>query len=71
MKAPGHFPLGKSEKFSVAVQRPSVDLRAAENMGEEAAAAARKSQPPAQTFSKHGTFSATPQEHLIESMWSD
>lgn len=32
------FPLGKSEKLNVALQRPTVNLREAENVGEEAAA---------------------------------
>jgi hypothetical protein len=32
------FPLGKSEKIDVALQRPTVNLREAENVGEQAAA---------------------------------
>lgn len=67
----GNFPLGKSEKFNVSVQRPSVNLREAENLGEEASAASRNATGAPAGFSKHGTFSPTPQEHLVEKMWSD
>jgi len=74
MKAVGKFPLGKSEKFSVAVQRPSVNLKEAENLGEQAAAAAHSEPANANVYtgiSKHGTFSATSKGHMLESMWSD
>jgi hypothetical protein len=74
MKAAGKFPLGRSEKFNVAVQRPSVNVREAENLGEQAAAAAHSEPANANVYtgiSKHGTFSPTPKEHLIEGMWND
>jgi hypothetical protein len=32
------FPLGKSEKIDVALQRPTVNFKEAENLGEQAAA---------------------------------
>jgi hypothetical protein len=35
--AAGQFPLGRSEKINVAVQRPTVNLKEAENLAEEAA----------------------------------
>jgi len=54
-KPQGNFPLGKSEKINVAAQRLTVNTKEAENVGEQAAAAADKAAPPV-TFSKHGTF---------------
>lgn len=40
---------------NVAVQRPTVNIREAENVGEELAGEQRRLQPEV-TFSKHGTF---------------
>ena len=44
-----------SGKINVAVQRPTVNLREAENLGEQIAAVAQKNQPPVR-MSKHGAF---------------
>jgi len=41
-------------KFNIAVQRPSVNVKEAENVGEQAQAAAHLT--PRVTFSRHGTF---------------
>jgi len=64
-------PIGRSEKTNVALQRPTVNLREAENLGEEAVAAASHIAKPELRFSKHGTFFATPAEHVIEKAWDD
>ena len=63
-KPQGNFPLGKSEKFNVAVQRSSVNLKEAENQGEQAMAAARTVAPPVR-FSKHGTFPGGNPAHSV------
>lgn len=42
-----------SAKFNVAVQRPTVNIKEAENLGEQAAAAVHSQQP---SFSKHASF---------------
>jgi hypothetical protein len=55
MPAKGNFALGKSEKFDVALMRPTVNVKESENQGEQAMAAARTTAPPVK-FSKHGTF---------------
>jgi hypothetical protein len=56
MKVPAPFAAGNDAgKINVAVQRPTVNLREAENVGEELAAENRRNQGP-QTFSRHGTF---------------
>jgi hypothetical protein len=67
MKAAGNFPIGKSIKQNVALQRPSVDLKAAENAGEQAVALTRKSQPPAalSKFNKIGP----PRSHAVMDMF--
>lgn len=57
MKQPGMLPLGKDTPINVAVQRPTVNIREAENLGEQVAAETRANQKPV-TFSKHGTFAA-------------
>jgi hypothetical protein len=56
MKAPTGFPLGRGESgpINVALQRPTVNLKEAENVGEQAAAAANNE--PKLTFTKHATF---------------
>ena len=63
-KAPG---FGKDEPVDVALQRPTSNIREAENVGEQASAAAGKDAPPVR-FSKHGTFGANP-AHPVESLW--
>ncbi len=67
MKAPGNFPLGKSQKINVALQRPSVNLKEAENAGAQAMALTRKSQPPA-PISKLNKIGPTP-GHAVMDMW--
>lgn len=63
---PNSFPLGKSEKMDVALNRPTVNLREAENQGEEARAATGADQPTVR-FGRHGTFGpATPNPLLQE-----
>lgn len=55
MRTPHEFPLGQgSGPINVAVQRPTVNLKEAENVGEQAAAATDNE--PRVTFSKHATF---------------
>lgn len=55
MKAPTGFPLGRGDgPINVALQRPTVNLKEAENVGEQAAATAHNE--PRLTFSKHATF---------------
>jgi hypothetical protein len=54
MKRSGQFPLGGTGgPINVAVQRPTVNIKEAENVGEQAAAAVHEEPV---TFSKHGTF---------------
>jgi hypothetical protein len=65
MKAQGNFPLGKSEKMNVALQRPTVNVKEAENVAEEASAAAEKSQPGVK-FSKHGVFGPSPSHSVSD-----
>lgn len=56
MKAIGPFTAGEDAgRINVAVQRPTVNLREAENLGEQLAAETRRNQEPV-TFSKHATF---------------
>jgi hypothetical protein len=56
MNVPSPFAAGTDAgKINVAVQRPTVNLREAENLGEQFAAETRANQKPF-TFSKHGTF---------------
>ncbi len=43
-----------SARFNIAVQRPTTNLKEAENVGEQAQAAVPMT--PRVTFSKHGTF---------------
>ena len=63
-KPPGNFSLGKSETFDVALQRPNVNLKEAENQGEQAEAAARTTAPPVK-FSKHGAFPGGNPAHSV------
>lgn len=57
MKLPqvGPYAAGNDSKVNVAVQRPTVNLREAENMGEEISAETRTTQKPVR-LSKHATF---------------
>ncbi len=56
MKAPSPFAAGTDAgRVNVAIQRPTVNLREAENVGEQLAAETRRNQEPFR-FSKHGTF---------------
>lgn len=52
MKLSTSFPLGRSEKINVAVQRPTVNVREAENVGEQMAAENR--QPVSNNLKKSG-----------------
>jgi len=66
MKTPSEFPVGiPSGKVNVAVQRPTVNVREAENLGEEAASLAlpKMKNPSPLTFSKHGTFQTSRVTH--------
>jgi hypothetical protein len=56
MNIPSPFTSGNDAgKINVAVQRPTVNIREAENVGEQLAAETRENQPQVR-FSKHGTF---------------
>lgn len=58
MKAPqvGPFAAGEnSGRINPSTQRPTVNVREAENLGEQLAGAERRVQPPV-IFSKHATF---------------
>lgn len=61
MKAKVGLPLGPQDgnAVNVAVQRPTVNLKEAENAGEQAVAASRHSAQPDVRFSKHGKFPAS------------
>lgn len=63
-KKAGQFPLGLagSEKINVAVQRPTVNVREAENVGEQAAALNRQNGVP-------GTPSQPIKNNLTKSGW--
>jgi hypothetical protein len=57
MKQAGQFSAGlPSGKVNVAVQRPTVNLREAENVGAETAAVAQRAAASGNMFSKHATF---------------
>lgn len=57
MKASGPFTAGNDAgRVNVAVQRPTVNVKEAENVGEEMAAEVRRNQDEGLRFSKHGTF---------------
>lgn len=71
MKAKMGLPLGPSGgETNVAVQRPTVNVKEAENAGEQARAAARPIENPPVRFSKHGTFGPEIDHHGIDSLWS-
>lgn len=56
MKAPASFTAGNpAGPVNVAVQRPTVNVKEAENLGEQMAAETRRNEPTVQ-FSKHGTM---------------
>ena len=57
MKLIGPFmPGNDAGRINIAVQRPSVNLREAENVGEEMAAEVARDQTPTNLLSKHATF---------------
>lgn len=57
MKAPAPFAAGEDAgRVNVAVQRPTVNMREAENVGEEMAAETERNQKPTNLLSKHATF---------------
>jgi hypothetical protein len=65
MKQPqvGPYTAGKdSGPINVALQRPTVNVKEAENQGEEAAAAGRVNLPPVR-LSKHATFGPPKMTH--------
>jgi len=62
-------PIGKSVKINVALQRPSLNIKEAENQGLQAAAAARNAEP--MTFAKHGTYFTTPSHDHLSSVFDD
>lgn len=55
-KIAGSLPLGKNTPLNVAVQRPTVNMREAENLNEQAAAVANRNNPEGFRFSRHGTL---------------
>lgn len=66
MKAPSQFPAGlPSGKFNVAVQRPTVNVKEAENVGEQLEAVANRAKqiPDGPRFSKHATFGPVKNTH--------
>jgi hypothetical protein len=64
-----NIPVGKSEKINVAVMRPNVNVREAENVGEQAAAEVAHLNPTPVQFSKHASF--VPTKHPVERMFED
>jgi hypothetical protein len=67
MKAKGVMPVGPSGgPANVAVQRPTVNIKEAENLGEQAVATTHARQD--FTFAKHGTF-GKPNRHMIQDMF--
>lgn len=69
-KPRGDFPLGKSEKINVAVQRPTVNLREAENVASQAqGAVARYKQGEPIVHYKYGSFAS--QIHPLERAFDD
>ena len=67
MKSTPQLPIGR-EKVNVAVQRPTVNIKEAENLGEQAVASSMAKPEPVR-FSKHGVFGPSP-VHPVENMWS-
>ena len=56
MRTPSPFAAGNDAgRINVAVQRPTVNIREAENLGEQLAGETRRNEPPMR-FSRHGTF---------------
>jgi hypothetical protein len=73
VKLKTNIPIGRSEKFNVAVQRPTVNLKEAENVGEQIQGDVAKYKQSPYTFSKHGTFNedAAFLKHPIERAFED
>lgn len=68
MKAKMGLPLGPSgDNINVAVKRPTVNVKEAENLGEQSLAAARHANDGVR-FSKHGTF-GPPVNHGVDKLW--
>jgi hypothetical protein len=63
-KLPTDNALQNAGPINVALQRPTVNLKEAENVAEQARAVVRPQAPP--TFGKHATFYGTP--HHIEGL---
>lgn len=51
-----YVPGNDAGKINVAVQRPTVNIREAENLGEELAAEVRRNQEPTNLLSRHAKF---------------
>jgi hypothetical protein len=68
MKNKGILPIGPTgvAPANVAVQRPTVNIKEAENLGEQAVAASHVH--PEIRMSKHGAF-GKPVSHPVEQMW--
>ncbi|PWT75517.1 MAG: hypothetical protein C5B59_08545 [Bacteroidetes bacterium] len=62
-------PIGRAMKTNVALQRPTVNIKEAENVAEQATAEANRPAPPVR-FNKHGAFGDSP-AHMIEKLWQD
>jgi len=71
MKARVGIPIGPTgDKINVAVQRPTVNVKEAENLGEESVSAARRAGNEGVRFSKHGTFGPAT-NHGLDGLWKD
>lgn len=70
MKQLGVLPMGKNTPVNVGVQRSSVDLKEAENVGEQAKSIADRYSNQQFQNSKHGLFKKTAEDHPVESMWN-
>lgn len=64
--------MASDTKINVAAQRPTVNIKEAENVGEEATAAARhyKEQSDTVRFSKHGKFAQPVDAHPVTDAWN-
>jgi hypothetical protein len=64
-------PIGKSTKINVALQRPSVNVKEAENQGEQAAAAAGRLTEDPLTITKMGKSFASPSHGHLSQLFGD
>jgi len=74
-KPQGNYPLGKSEigkseKINVALMRPTVNVKEAENVAEQAEAVAHTAPSPVK-FSKHGAFGPNPAHPVMDLFGKD